>query len=136
LAAVAAVYSRLIELDTQVLGISTDSIYSHKVFRETSPLMQNVHYPLISDHNQSICRDYRVLDTKEGTAFRATVIINPEGIILAKLIYPKDVGRSAKEIVRMMEAIQFHRKTGLGAPADWQPGMQGIPRDLSKAGTY
>lgn len=119
----------------KVLAISTDSIYSHKVFSEMSPSMKNVTYPLLSDRNHDISQKYGVLRKDKGTARRATIIINPEGVVEAKHIYPAEVGRNSSEIVRLIEALQFHRTSQLGAPANWTPGKPGIERDISKAGT-
>lgn len=91
-------------------------------------------YPLLSDRNHFISRAYRVLDNDAGTAFRATVIVNPEGIISAKLVYPLEVGRNTYEILRLLQGIQYGKQTGLGVPANWVPGMQGISRRTEDIG--
>jgi peroxiredoxin (alkyl hydroperoxide reductase subunit C) len=122
------------QLNAEVLGISTDSVYAHKVFAEISPSARTIQYPLVSDRTQEISRAYRVLDTDTGTAIRATVIIDPEGVIVSKLIYPREVGRNAPEILRLLQGIQYGRETGLGVPANWMPGMPGIRRDFADAG--
>ncbi len=96
--------------------------------------MEYVRFPLISDRNQTISREYCVLDKKSGTAKRATIIINPEGIIESRMVYPKEVGRNIEEIVRILEAAQFANETKLGVPANWTPGQPGIARDISDAG--
>ncbi|PYZ93463.1 alkyl hydroperoxide reductase [Salipaludibacillus keqinensis] len=134
MAAVAAIYDHFQRLNTAVWGISTDSIYSHKVFKEISPSAQQVQFPLVSDRTQKISRAYRVLDDQTGATFRATIIVNPEGVIVSKMIYPREVGRNAFEILRMMEGIQYGLNTGLGVPANWVPGMPGIERDPDKIG--
>lgn len=115
-------------MNTEVLAISTDSVFAHKVFKETSSLVKNVPFPLVSDRNQRISRAYRVLDNDAGAAFRATVIVDPEGEIVSKSIYPKEVGRNSYEILRLIQAIQYGRKTDTGVPANWMPGMSGIER--------
>lgn len=129
LAAVAAIYHRLRSLNTEVLAISTDSVYSHKIFTETSPLARQVTFPLLSDRTHQISKAYRVLNEKTGTAFRATIIIDPEGTIAAKFVNPPEVGRNTWEILRVIEAIQYSRRTGEGVPANWLPGQPGIIRD-------
>lgn len=135
MAAVAAIYPEFQKLGVEILAISTDSVYSHKVFKDVSPSARTIPYPLLSDRNLQIAKAYRVLDEKAGAAFRATVFIDPEGIISAKLIYPKEVGRNAYEILRLIQGIQFGRSTGLGVPANWMPGMPGLRRDITRAGT-
>lgn len=118
-----------------MLAISTDSIYAHKVFAEASPSARKVRYPLLSDRTQSISRVYGVLNPDTGAAWRATVIVDPEGRAQTYIIYPAQVGRSALEIVRILEGLQFHRSTGLGVPANWQPGQPGLEREFRLAGT-
>ncbi|MDQ0339712.1 peroxiredoxin (alkyl hydroperoxide reductase subunit C) [Caldalkalibacillus uzonensis] len=134
MAAVAAVYPQLRALGAEVWGISTDSVYAHKVFKEISPSARQVQFPLLSDRNHLISRAYRVLDEKAGAAFRATVIVDPDGMIVAKLIYPREVGRNTHEIVRLIQGLQFSRQTGLGVPANWVPGMSGIQRQTEDIG--
>lgn len=134
MAAVAALYPHFQQLGAEVWGISTDSIYAHKVFKDISPSARQVPFPLLSDRNQRISRAYRVLDPSSGASFRATILVNPEGVIKAKLIYPPEVGRSADEILRILQGQQFARGTGLGVPAGWTPGMPGIERRFEDIG--
>jgi peroxiredoxin (alkyl hydroperoxide reductase subunit C) len=111
-----------------VLGISTDSVYAHKVFKEISPSARQVQYPLVSDRNHLISRAYRVLDPEAGAAFRATIIVDPEGQIVSKIIYPREVGRNVCEILRVLQGVQYGRETGQGVPPNWIPGIPGIER--------
>ncbi len=129
MAAVAASYEQFKELNTEVLAISTDSVFSHKVFTETSSLVKNVTYPLLSDRTHKISRAYRVLNEKVGAAYRATIIINPEGIIELRNVYPLEVGRNIFEIIRVLQGIQYERETGEVVPANWVPGQRWISRD-------
>jgi NADH-dependent peroxiredoxin subunit C len=134
LAAVAAVHRDLQALNVEVLAISTDSVYSHKVFLETSPLLKNVNYPLVSDRTQEISRAYRVLDENSGASFRASFFINPDQIITSKLVYPLEVGRNIDEHVRIFQGLQYAEETGKGVPANWKPGNIGIDRDTNQIG--
>jgi NADH-dependent peroxiredoxin subunit C len=126
LAAVADLYPQFRNINADVWGISTDSVYSHKVFKEISPSANKVQFPLLSDRNHRISRAYRVLDENSGSSYRATIVIDPEGIIVSKLIYPREVGRNSFEILRLLQGIQYGRQTQLGVPANWVPGMTGI----------
>lgn len=121
-------------MNIEVLAISTDSVFSHKVFLETSPLLKNVTYPLVSDRTQEISRAYRVLDEDSGASFRASFFINPDQFITAKLIYPLEVGRNSEEHVRIFQGLQYAEETGKGVPANWKPGTAGIDRDPNKIG--
>lgn len=88
----------------------------------------------MSDRNQEISRAYRVLDEKSGAAFRASFFIDPEQIIRAKFIYPREVGRNLDEHVRLLKGLQYANQTGKGVPANWEPGEPGIIRDPKKIG--
>ena len=129
MAAVAAIYPKIQSLQTEVLGISTDSVYAHKVFTEVSPSASKVQFQLVSDRNHQISKAYRVLNEQAGATFRATLIIDPEGIISSKMVYPNEVGRNAYDILRILEGIQYARKTGTGIPANWLPNQSGIEKD-------
>lgn len=122
------------QLGVPVLAISTDSVYSHKVFAETSPSARFIRYPLLSDRSQLISRQYGVLREELGLTFRATFIIDPEGEIKYVSLYPPEVGRNVDEIIRIIYGLQYEKATGLAIPAGWQPGMQGIKRDFSMVG--
>lgn len=86
-------------------------------------------FPLLSDRTHEISKAYRVLNEKAGAALRATIIIDPEGIIVTKMINPLEVGRNVYEILRVIQGIQYGRRTGEGIPANWVPGQPGIVRD-------
>ncbi|MBN8210593.1 peroxiredoxin [Bacillus sp. NTK071] len=116
-------------MSTEVLGISTDSVYAHKVFTEVSPAASKVNYPLVSDRNHMISKAYRVLNEHAGATYRGTVIVDPEGVIVTKMVYPVEVGRNAYEILRVMQGLQYNEKTGQGVPANWVPGQPGIVRN-------
>jgi NADH-dependent peroxiredoxin subunit C len=104
------------------------------MFVETSPSAKKVQYPLVSDRNQMISRAYRVLNERGGATFRATVVINPEGRIESKIVYPEEVGRNAQELLRLIYGIQHARRTGEGVPSNWMPGMPGISSDFDQVG--
>lgn len=121
-------------LNTEVLSISTDSVFSHKVFWETSPSLKNVKFPMLSDRNHEISRAYRVLDGHSGASFRASFFIDEKRIIRAKFIYPREVGRNLNEHIRLLKGLQHASQTGQGVPANWKPGDPGIKRDPNMIG--
>lgn len=135
MAAVAAIYNQLTFINTEVLAISTDSVFSHKVFTEVSPSASQVMYPLLSDRTHKISKAYRVLNEETGATFRATIIIDPEGTIVSKFVNPLEVGRNVYEMLRVVQGIQYSRRTGKGVPANWVPSQSGIiknPKDIGK----
>ncbi len=130
----AARYDEFKKLGVQVLAISTDSVFSHKVFAEVSPSARTVQYPLLSDRSHLISRQYGVLREELGFTYRATFIISPRREIKYACLYPREVGRNVDEIIRVIQGLQFEEATGLGVPAGWQPGMPGIKRDFAMVG--
>jgi peroxiredoxin 2/4 len=90
-------------------------VASHRAWAEE---LGGVTFPLLSDPIREACRAYGVLDEAEGRAFRATVVIAPEGRIADVVVSPMNVGRSVEETVRVVEALQ----SGRLCPADWRPG--------------
>ena len=103
------------KLNAQVLGVSTDSKHSHKAWlKELGPLK----YPLLADTTQKTSSAYGVLLEEEGEAIRGTFIIDPEGMVRYALYHDNNVGRSVKETLRVLEALQ----TGEKCPVEWTPG--------------
>lgn len=130
----AAQYCEFRELNTEVLGISTDTVWSHKIFAETSPSASTVQYPLVADPSQQIAACYGALNPETGLATRTTLLISPDGLIKYFCKYPGPVGRNVEELLRVIEALQFVERTGKGAPAGWQPGDPGIERSWELVG--
>ncbi|EGW41182.1 ahpC/TSA family protein [Desulfosporosinus sp. OT] len=134
MAAVAARYETFQNLGVQVLGISTDSVYSHKIFAETSPSARTVQYPLLSDRTHDISHQYGVLREELGFPFRATFVIGADRKVKYACLYPPEVGRNIAEIIRIIQGLLYEEASGLGVPAYWQPGMQGISKDFKFTG--
>ena len=103
------------KLNATVLGVSTDSVHSHKAWlKDLGPLK----YPLLSDMSHKVSAEYGTLVEEEGTALRGTFIIDPDGFVRYALYHDNGVGRSVKETIRVLEAFQ----TGELCPMDWTPG--------------
>jgi len=111
-------------INTAVLGISTDSHFSHLAW-VNQPRKQGglggLDYPLVSDFNKNISRDYGVLIEEAGIALRGLFIIDPEGVVRQMSINDLPVGRSVDETLRLIKAFQFVEKHGEVCPANWQP---------------
>jgi peroxiredoxin (alkyl hydroperoxide reductase subunit C) len=114
-------YDEFKDLDTEVIGVSTDTIYTHlawiNIGREKNGLGQ-LHYPLAADHNHQVARNYGVLVEEEGVALRGLFIISPEGELQYKVIHHNNIGRDVEEVLRVLQALQ----TGGLCPASWRPG--------------
>jgi peroxiredoxin (alkyl hydroperoxide reductase subunit C) len=111
------------DLDCEVLGVSVDSVYTHRAWIKT-PREQNgigeVKFPLASDITKQVARAYGVLDEESGAAHRGLFIIDPEGILRYQVVTDMNVGRSVDETLRILQALQ----AGGLCPANWKPGMK------------
>ncbi len=127
MAAVAAEYEKFRELNTVVLAISTDKVFTHKAWNdnELSKMVPGgIPFPMLSDPDGQIGRDYGVYDESAKVNLRGLFIIDPDGIIQAYSVLPAPVGRDTGEILRELQALQHVRATQ-GAevtPACWFPG--------------
>lgn len=115
------------------MGISTDSVLSHKVFHEKSPHASQVTYPLLSDRSGEVSKSYGVF-SQSGTSYRATFLIDPKGVIRHYAAYPDEVGREMTEVLRVLQALQMYEQTKQLERAGWQPGMAGIIPNIQQAG--
>nr|WCH56342.1 2-Cys peroxiredoxin [Hypnea sp.] len=118
-------YQDFAELDTEILGISVDSEYSHLAWLQTEREiggLGNLNYLLVSDLNKKISSSYNVL-TEDGKALRALFIIDKEGFIQHSLVNNLDFGRSVNETLRTLQAIQYVQSNpDEVCPANWTPG--------------
>jgi peroxiredoxin (alkyl hydroperoxide reductase subunit C) len=123
LAAMADQEARLDELHADLISVSTDTVYAHKVWRESSPLVSRVAYPMGADPTGAISRAFDAYDETTGRAIRATFLIDPDGIVRALELHDDAIGRNPSEIARKLEAAAFIREHDWAVcPASWTPG--------------
>jgi peroxiredoxin (alkyl hydroperoxide reductase subunit C) len=91
-------------LDADVLGVSTDSVYSHAAWMEFH--IGNLSFPLASDRTQQVSRDFGVLNEDSGQSERAVFIVDPEGVVRYQVAHDDRVGRSIDEVLRVLQALQ------------------------------
>ena len=104
------------KLNAQILGCSVDSVHSHKAWSEGA--LGKMNYPLISDINHRISRDYGVLLEDKGISLRGVFLIDPDGNLRSYLVNDLSVGRNVDEIIRLLQAFQ----SGELCPVGWKPG--------------
>jgi len=117
--------------NTQVLGVSIDSKFSHLAWRNTDRKkggLGEIKYPLIADVTKSISQSYGVL-AEMGIAFRGLFLIDKNGVVQHQLINNLPLGRNIDEALRMVDALQFHEKNGEVCPANWHQGEDGMKAD-------
>lgn len=126
--------------DTEVLGVSVDSEYSHLAWLQTDREaggLGDIAYPLVSDLNKTIARDYNVLDEEAGVAVRGLFIIDPDGVIMHATVNNLPVGRNVDETLRVLQAFQYIRShPDEVCPADWTPGDPTMNPDPVKSKEY
>lgn len=127
-----ALHNRIAEFEqrnTLVIGVSIDSQFTHNAWRKT-PVNEGgigpVQYPLIADVNHQICQAYGVEHPTAHIALRGTFIIDKQGIIRSQIVNDLPLGRNIDELLRLIDAIQFHEKHGDVCPAGWIKGKTGI----------
>ncbi|XP_066144630.1 peroxiredoxin-2-like [Euwallacea fornicatus] len=127
------------KLNTEVIGCSIDSHFTHLGWMNTERSkggLGQLRYPLLSDINKNIAKDYGVLLEKEGIALRGMFIIDPNGILRQITINDLPIGRSVDEALRIIEALQFVEKHGEVCPANWKKGHKTIKPDPKGSQEY
>jgi peroxiredoxin (alkyl hydroperoxide reductase subunit C) len=118
-------YQKIKELGGEVLSISTDTHFVHLAWYESSPRISKIKFPMVADPTHEISKAYDVLRDGQGVADRATIIIDPDGLIKGIEITDEPIGRNADELVRKIEALKFARENpGIACPAKWEPGKE------------
>ena len=112
----------------EVIGVSIDSHFSHNAWRNT-PINQGgigpVRYTLAADITHSIAKDYDV-ESAIGVAFRGSFLIDKTGLVSHQVVNDLPLGRNVDEMIRMVDALQFHEEHGEVCPAGWNKGDSGM----------
>jgi len=118
-------YEELQGVGAEVIGISTDSVHSHRAWLRT-PRDENgiegLVYPLASDVGGRLAKKYNILLEDENIALRGLFIINPDGVLQYAVVHDLNIGRSVDETLRVLQGLQ----TGGLCAADWTPGQQNL----------
>ena len=132
--------------NTQVLGCSVDSHFSHLKWKELDTNnggIGNVQYPLLSDLDKAISREYDVLlgaknafvetDDEDvftsiggGVALRGSFLIDENGVVRHEIKNDLPLGRNIDEMLRLLDALDFHNAHGDVCPAGWNRGDEGM----------
>ncbi len=115
--------------NVEVIGVSIDSHYTHNAWRNTprdKGGIGHLKYTLVADVTHSICQAYGVEHPQAGVAFRGAFLIDRDGIVRAQIVNDLPLGRNIGEIIRLVDALQFHETHGEVCPANWNKGDQGM----------
>jgi len=138
--------------NVQVVGCSTDTEFSHWAWLQTprdKGGIQGVNYPIVADTNKTISSDYDVLAGEyvenefgeieiegELVAYRGLFLIDKDGVVRHQVVNDMPLGRSIKEAIRVIDALQHFEQHGEVCPMDWQKGDDAMTPDHSGVASY
>ncbi len=126
------------ERGVEVIGVSIDSHFSHNAWRNT-PVDQGgigpVKYTLAADMTHGICKSYDV-ESDGGVAFRGAFIIDKNGVVRSQIVNDLPLGRNMDELIRLVDALQFHEEHGEVCPAGWSKGDKGMDASPTGVASY
>lgn len=113
-------------LGCDLLALSVDSLFSHIAWARAieADFQVPVPFPIAEDPSMAIARAYGMIspDASDSATVRATFVIDPDGIVRAILWYPMSTGRSVREILRLVEALQTSDEYAVSTPEGWRKG--------------
>ncbi len=115
--------------NVEIIAISIDSHYSHLAWLRTPKSIggiEGVKYPIVSDITKSISAEYDVLVEGAGVAYRGLFLIDKDFIIRHQVVNDLPLGRSVDEILRIIDALQYHEEHGEVCPANWHKGQKAM----------
>lgn len=113
----------------EVIGVSIDSHFAHNAWRNTAINdggIGPVKYTLVADMTHEICKAYDVETPDGAVAFRGSFLIDKEGMVRHQVVNDLPLGRNVDEMLRMIDALQFHEEHGEVCPAGWTQGDKGM----------
>lgn len=122
-----------------VLGVSMDDAETHAKWRETAiddGGIGALAYPLIADDAKKLSDAYDVVHADSGLSYRATFLIDREGTVQSAVHNNLPLGRNMEELIRMVDALQFHEEHGEVCPANWQPGKAAMAPTAEGVAAY
>jgi len=126
------------ELGVEVVAVSIDSHFTHNAWRNTDVNAGGigaVKYTMAADLDHGICKAYDV-ETDGGVAFRGAFLIDPNGVVRSQQVNDLPLGRNIDELVRLVEALQFHEEHGEVCPAGWNKGDKGMDASPEGVAAY
>jgi len=128
-------YEEIQKLGGEVLSVSTDTVFVHKAWHDTSESIKKIKFPMLSDTRHKLCKMFGTYIPDEGLSLRGTFVIDPDGVLRIVEVNDNSVGRNAKELVRKLQAAKFVREHGGNVcPANWEPGDETLKPGLDLVG--
>jgi len=128
-------YAQFKEKNAEIISVSTDTVFVHKAWHDNSPAIKKIQYPMAADPSGKMCKEFGTYIEGEGVSLRGSFIIDPDGVLKAYEIHDNSIGRSAKELLRKLQAADFIRNSaGMVCPASWEPGKDTLKPGLDLVG--
>ncbi|MDH2431535.1 alkyl hydroperoxide reductase [Pokkaliibacter plantistimulans] len=124
--------------NVEVIGVSIDSQFTHNAWRNTAVNdggIGPVKYTLVADTKHEICRAYDV-EADEGVAYRGAFLIDQNGVVRSQIVNDLPLGRNMEELLRLVDALQFHEEHGEVCPANWKKGDAGMQASPDGVASY
>ena len=122
-------YEEFKKRGVEVVGVSIDSEFTHNAWRNTPTEnggIGAVKYTLAADVKHEIAKAYGIEHPEEGVALRGSFLIDKNGIVRHQVVNDLTLGRNIDEMLRMVDALQFHEEHGEVCPAQWEKGKEGM----------
>ena len=127
------------ERGVEVVGVSVDSQFSHHAWKNT-PIdkggIGQVQFPLVADVKHEISQSFGIEHPAAGVAMRASFLIDKDGIVQHQVVNNLPLGRNVDEMLRVVDALQFHEQHGEVCPAGWQKGKEGMKATSDGVASY
>ncbi|MDB4037690.1 peroxiredoxin [Candidatus Thioglobus sp.] len=126
------------KLDTQLIGVSIDSRHTHNAWRNTKINdggIGFIDFPLVSDMDHKIMEKYGIVHP-ERTALRASFLIDENFVVRHQVVNDHPLGRNVDEMLRMVDALDFHNENGEVCPAGWNKGDEGMKESAESVEEY
>lgn len=131
----ADMYAEFQAENAEIFSVSTDTVFAHKAWKDVSPAIKKVEFPMVADPTGEICELFGTYIYDEGISLRGTFIVSPDGELVAMEINNNDIGRSGKELLRKLKAAKFVAEHGgQVCPASWEPGSDTLEPGMDLVG--
>lgn len=127
------------EKGVQLVGVSIDSQFTHFAWRGTDVNkggIGEVQFPMVADVKHEICQAYGVEHPEAGVALRGSFLIDEAGIVQAQVVNNLPLGRNVDEMLRLVDALNFHEAHGEVCPAGWKEGDDGMTASAEGVSDY
>ena len=139
----AKLYPKFLELNAEIISVSSDTVFTHKAWHDASPSIKEIAYPMAADPSGKLASAFgvlieggeAVLTPDEGLALRGTFIIDPSGTLRSMEVNDNSIGRKGSETLRKLQAAQYvETHKGQVCPASWEPGDDTLEPGLDLVG--